>query len=130
MVLDNDDAGELEAKNLNTGGFLDPKSIFILREPSLKPSEIEDLIEPSVYLDTLQQEFGRQFKSTHFADPHRKWSQSFALAANSLGVVGSDAENLTKAKVAVSNAVQVATTNPAKPSALPGFEALRFALWG
>lgn len=130
VVLDNDDAGELEAKNLNTGGFLDQRSIFILREPTHKPSEIEDLIQPSVYLDALQQEFGRQFKDTHFADPHKKWSQSFTLAASALGVVGPDAENLTKAKMVVSAAVQAATANPVKTSAIPGFEALCFALWG
>lgn len=129
VVLDNDDAGELEAMNLSSGGFLDPKSIFILRELGHKPSEIEDLIEPSVYLDALQEAFGRQFKATHFANPHKKWSESFALAACSLGVVGADAENLTKAKMAVSAAVQAATANPVKPGAVPGFEALRSALW-
>ncbi|MXS74224.1 hypothetical protein CSIV_15505 [Microbacterium sp. CSI-V] len=129
VVLDNDQAGEDEANLLSDGGFLDQKSIFILREPGRKPSEIEDLIDPSVYLEALTQEFGRTFKSSHFANPNKKWGDNFTVAANALGVVGVEADNLIKAKVAVSAAVLAATINPLKTAAQPGFEALRSAIW-
>lgn len=129
VVLDNDKAGEDEAALLISQGFLDQKSVFILRNPGHKPSEIEDLIDPGVYLDEISSLFGRTFKASHFADPNRKWGDKFSKAADALGVAGDQSENLKSAKIAVSKAVRAAVSNPAKATTMVGFEALRSSIW-
>jgi energy-coupling factor transporter ATP-binding protein EcfA2 len=129
VVLDNDKAGEDEAALLISQGFLDQKSVFILRNAGHKPSEIEDLIDPGVYLDEISSLFGRTFKASHFADPKRKWGDKFTKAADALGVAGDQSENLKSAKIAVSKAVRAAVSNPAKATAMVGFEALRSSIW-
>lgn len=129
VILDNDKAGEDEAKLLSGGGFLDQKSIFILREAGRKTSEIEDLVDPTVYIDSLSDQFGRKFTATHFANPNKKWGENFTAAAKSLGVSGDDGVNLRTAKVTVASAVELSRSNPIKATAIPGFEALRASLW-
>ncbi|MFC7375105.1 ATP-dependent endonuclease [Brachybacterium sp. GCM10030268] len=130
VVLDGDKAGDLEAQRLHDTGVIDKKNIFVLRDSGRSQSEIEDMILPQVYLDAMAKKFGRKFKENQFRNPRKKWSENFRAAALQLGVSGDEAENVTAAKVAVSDAVKCASEQPFKTSSLPVLMALGEAIWG
>lgn len=129
VVLDGDDAGDSEAKRLHDGGIIDRRSIFVLRDSGRQKSEIEDLLKPGVYLAALEERFGRRFRENQFKNPHKKWSDSFGDAASTLGLSGSPAENLTAAKMSISDAVMSVHEQPFKESSLTVLEALSEAIW-
>ncbi|MDN5668349.1 MAG: ATP-binding protein [Renibacterium salmoninarum] len=128
-VLDGDDAGLGTAERLDRDGVLERKNIFILRDSGRVASEIEDLLEPAVYLDALETKFGRRFTENQFKNPRRKWSQNFTLAASTLGLSGSETELLKDAKVAVSESAVAAAGQAIKATSLPVLEALSEAIW-
>ncbi|WP_434061507.1 ATP-dependent nuclease [Paramicrobacterium agarici] len=128
-VLDGDKAGQDQAVRLHDDGVLDRKNIFVLRDSMRTASEIEDLLDPQVYLETLEVKFGRRFKENHFKNPRRKWSQNFLAAASSLGLSGAEAELLKEAKLAVCESAVTAAEQPMRLTSLPGVEALSEAIW-
>lgn len=130
VVLDGDKAGSMEAERLHDKGIIDRKSIFVLRDAGRVQSEIEDLLNPEVYLDSLAEAFGRTFKENQFKNPRKKWSENFTAAASVLGVSGGEADNLTTAKRTISDAVKLVTEQPFKDSSLPVLKALGEAVWG
>lgn len=129
VVLDGDKAGESQAERLHDDGVLDRKSIFVLRDSNRSASEIEDLIKPEVYLEALQDEFGRRFKENHFKNPRLRWSENFHQAALTLGLSGDEKDLVRKAKVAVANACEKFRGQPFKESSLPVVEAINDAIW-
>lgn len=129
-VLDNDPTGDQEAQRMHDEGILETQSIFILRDGKRKSSEIEDLVEPSVYLSALSQKFGRTFTASHFADVRKRWAENFKSAADSLAVAGQPKENEKTAKITVAEAVERHSGQPFKQAAMPGLEALHANLWG
>ncbi|WP_100812331.1 MULTISPECIES: ATP-dependent endonuclease [unclassified Microbacterium] len=128
-VLDGDAAGDAQAQQLHDDGVLDRANIFVLRDPGRDASEIEDLINPSVYLDALKTKFGRQFKENQFKNPRKKWSQNFVAAASAVGLSGAPADLLKEAKMVVSHSVSHASSQSAKPTAMTVMEALSVAIW-
>lgn len=129
VVLDGDGSGDNRAEQLHNDGILDRANIFVLREPGRDSSEIEDLIDPRVYLDALKTRFGREFKETQFRNPRNKWSQNFLAAASAIGLSGPDSDLLKEAKLAVSESVSRAEIQSAKESAMAVMEALSAAIW-
>jgi predicted ATP-dependent endonuclease of OLD family len=129
VVLDGDKAGEDQAEKLHNEGVLDRKNIFVLRDSGRDVSEIEDLLEPAVYLDALEKEFGRQFKENQFKNPRKKWSQNFLAATLSLGLSGQGDDLLKAAKKAVSSTAASSQMQPMKSTSLPVAEALSEAIW-
>lgn len=130
VVVDGDQAGEAGARTLHEEGILDKKNIFVLRVENRIVSEIEDLIDPKVYLAALEAEFGRSFSESHFAVHSRRWSDNFKAAAKTLGMLEPDRATVDLAKVAVSNAVELSPTQSLKPSGASVIEALSKAIWG
>lgn len=130
VVLDGDKAGDSQAIKLHADGIIDAKNIFVLRDSGRDVSEIEDLIQPVVYLSAIKEEFGRPFKESQFKNPRKKWSENFLAAASSVGVPGADALTLKRAKIAVSTTASASQSQPLKDSALPVVEALDAAIWG
>lgn len=129
VVLDGDKAGDSQANKLHDDGIIDSKNIFILRDSGRDVSEIEDLIQPMVYLAAITEEFGRPFKESQFKNPRKKWSENFLAAASAMGVSGEEAIILKDAKVAVSVAVKESRFQSFKDSSLPVAEALNAAIW-
>jgi len=129
VVLDGDVAGDGRAQQLHNDGLLDRSNIFVLRDLGRDASEIEDMIDPSVYLDALRTEFGRQFNGAQFKNPRKKWSENLVAAASAVGLSGPPADLLKDAKIAVSESVSRANTQPVKPSAMTVMEALSAAIW-
>ncbi len=129
VVLDHDSAGETEGRRLHDEGILDQKSIFILRDSRRKTSEIEDLIEPSIFLPALNSRFGRTFSQSSFANASKKWSENFKVAADSLAIAGDADENLRAAKIAVCEAVSTHNGAIFKEGAMSGLRALYDSIW-
>lgn len=102
-VLDNDQAGRQQADNVRNSKLIASADVFLLRVAGRRDSELEDLLNPDVYLATLSAKFGRPFATRHFANASRKWSDNFTAAARAMGVAGDESENLSSAKVAVAN---------------------------
>lgn len=114
VVLDDDSAGRDESRRIRDSSILLDQHIFMLRDSSRQSSELEDLIEPDVYLEALSQKLGRTFTSQHFANKARKWTENLQEAARTLGASLSGVELDDLAKSAVSTAVQSAQTQRAK----------------
>lgn len=129
VVLDRDPAGEKEAKRLHDEGVIDMRSVYTLSDGKRKTSEIEDMVEPAVYLASLSKKFGRTFAASHFASVGKKWSDDFRSAAISLAVAGDEAENLKLAKIVVCDAVRAFDGQPFKEAAMPGLRALSESIW-
>ncbi|WP_084357048.1 ATP-dependent nuclease [Mycolicibacterium wolinskyi] len=129
VVLDGDATGDEQAQRLVDEGLLELRNIFILRGKGRKSSEIEDLINPQVYLGSLSKKFGRTFTTKHFSSMNRKWSDSFTSAAGVLGLSGSQSANLKTAKMTVADAVRSSDLPLIRESAEDGVEALRSAIW-
>ena len=129
IVLDDDASGNQEATTLRTEGVVDARSIFILRAGPKRNSEIEDLIEPDVYLHALNERFGRNFAASSFANASRKWSDNFKAASANLAVAGDPVENLKTAKMAVCEAVEAHGQQVFRTIAIPGLQALHDSIW-
>jgi putative ATP-dependent endonuclease of the OLD family len=128
VVLDDDAAGQDEAKRLKDSSVLPPRAIFIMGDPSMKRSEMEDALNQDVYLDALSEEFGRKFTSKHFRHAGRKWSDNFCDAAGKLGLPD-PAGHLDQAKICVASAVEKNIGEILKPSSKALVEALCDGIW-
>lgn len=111
VVLDGDEAGRAEARNLETGNLIPSQNVFLLGRHSKRVSELEDLLQPSVYLSELTQTFGRPFTEAHFNRMDRKWSDNLEQAATVLGIPDAGKTLTDKAKVAVAEAVRMGNTS-------------------
>lgn len=105
VVLDDDAEGRAEAQRIRDASVLPATNVFVVGGRTTQ-AELEDLIEPSVYVHALSTHFGRTFTSSHFARRSRKWSQNFAAAALTLGIPARP-DLLDDAKIAVAEAVSV-----------------------
>lgn len=128
-ILDGDEAGQQEASRLREEKLLDPRNIFVIRDTTMRYSELEDLFEPSTYVDGLSQEFGRTFTPRHFANRSTKWSKKLAVAAASLGVAEEGMALELKAKQCVANLVTTTDGLLLKNSAQENVDALRDLIW-
>lgn len=104
-ILDGDSTGRAVAKNLLEANLLPQSDIFIIALSGKKESELEDLLNPAVYLEALSDKFGRDFREGHFRNMTKKWGDNFKQAAQTIGVAGDSAENLKTAKLIVSDVV-------------------------
>ncbi len=109
VVLDDDAEGREEAKRIREATLLPDRNIFMLGGRKTQ-SELEDLIEPGVYLGALGEHFGRVFTEKHFSNRSRKWSRNLADAALAVGVPIIGDELRDQAKEVVSDAALAATT--------------------
>lgn len=104
-VLDDDAEGREEARRIRAASVLPSTNVFVVGGRSTQ-AELEDLIQPNVYLGALSTHFGRTFSPSHFARRSRKWSQNFAAAAVTLGIPAQP-DLLDQAKVVVAEAVKM-----------------------
>lgn len=128
-VLDGDQAGQQEADRLREEKLLDPKNIFVIRDTTMRQSELEDLFEPALYIDELSQEFGRTFTPKHFANRSVKWSVNLAVAAASLGIADEGTQLESKAKARVAHFVSNTDVAVLKTHAQENIDALRELIW-
>nr|WP_255467782.1 AAA family ATPase [Plantibacter sp. M259] len=105
VVVDGDQAGKEEAGRVIDEKLLPARNVFQLNDGQRKQSELEDLVEPAVYLEALSDTFGRTFLDSHFKNRSRKWADSFEEVASTLGVVLTPTV-VDSAKVAVADAVR------------------------
>lgn len=104
VVVDGDVAGRQEAARIVEERHLPQKNVFILSDGMRRNSEIEDLLEPTIYLHALTTKFGRNFTPSHFKNRSKKWSDNFEAAAIALGVAIVDT-TIDEAKIVVADAV-------------------------
>lgn len=124
VVVDGDAPGRDEAARVIEQKLLPARNVFALNDGLRKQSELEDLLNPAVYLDALNDKFGRTFTEAHFKNRSRKWADNFEQAATTLGVVVTPT-TLDDAKQAVAEAVRAA--DPAslvRPEAKPSLVSL------
>lgn len=121
-VLDDDAEGREEARRIREVSILPSANVFVVGGRSTQ-AEIEDLIEPDVYLAALTTKFGRTFTASHFARRSKKWSQNFAAAAVTLGIPASP-NLLDEAKVVVADAVQAQGSGAIRSDAVAHLTAL------
>jgi putative ATP-dependent endonuclease of OLD family len=105
VVVDGDAAGREEAARVVDEKLLPPRNVFVLNDGQRKQSELEDLVDPSIYLSALDAAFGRTFSESHFKSRSRKWADNFAEAAATLGIVVTPT-TLEEAKSAVASALR------------------------
>lgn len=124
VVVDGDGPGRQEATRVVADRHLPQRNVFVLSDGHRRNSEIEDMIDPAVYLEALASKFGREFKESDFKNRSKKWSENFEAAATTLGVVITDA-TIDEAKTAVAQAV-VTHGGPAliRPGSVASLEAL------
>lgn len=130
VVVDGDAAGKEEAARVIDEQLLPPRNIFALSDGLRKQSELEDLVDPAIYLDALGATFGRKFTAAHFRSRSQKWAQNFENAAATLGVVFT-ATTLDRAKQTVAQAVKDAdSSHVVRTEARPSLEALAALIRG
>jgi putative ATP-dependent endonuclease of OLD family len=129
VVLDGDETGQLEAARLIAEKILNPQNVFVIRDTTRKFSELEDLFEPATYVDSLSDEFGREFTPRHFTNRKHKWTVNLAAAAASLGVAEDGEELTTKAKIRLADAVVKNGDSRLKVTAKENVDALRTLIW-
>ncbi|MCK6095905.1 ATP-binding protein [Micrococcus sp. EYE_162] len=105
VVMDDDQAGRDESKKIEDSRILASRDIFLVGGRRA-PAELEDIVDPAVYLTGLQEKFGREFSDRHFANRSRKWSENFLSACRLLGVAGEEATLLEDAKLSVCDSIQ------------------------
>jgi hypothetical protein len=128
-VLDGDEAGQQEAVRLRALKLIKSENIFVVRDVDRKYSELEDLFEPTSYLEALNARFGRAFRAEHFRDKRRKWAVNLEIAAASLGIAEAGEELTVPAKMVVAEAVREAGVGALKGHAAENVEALRSLIW-
>lgn len=128
-VFDGDISGVAEAERLAKDQILTEGHIHLVRDGVRTTSELEDLVEPDVYLAALGATLDRTFVSGHFANPNKKWSENLSDASVTLGVVRSGQALKDTAKVAVAQCVKDARGTVLKPSAFENIRALATLIW-
>lgn len=130
-VLDNDPAGRQESQRIIDQQLLPRSDVYLLSLKGRKNCELEDFLNPDVYLDALSEEFGRPFGVKHFANKSVKWSENFGSAASTLGIAGDPSEVLRMAKVAIATAIRSSDVSTRlRPEALEAIGALNHLLTG
>ncbi|WP_157962525.1 ATP-dependent endonuclease [Homoserinimonas sp. OAct 916] len=130
VVVDGDAPGKQEAAKVIDEKLLPSRNIFALSDGLRKQSELEDLVEPAVYLSALRATFGRVFTDAHFKNRSRKWADNFETAATTLGIVVTPT-TLDDAKRTVADAVQNADLSElVRAEARPSLEALSALIRG
>ncbi|WP_155979851.1 ATP-dependent endonuclease [Nocardiopsis sp. CNS-639] len=129
VALDNDQAGRQETDLIRKDSLLNPNSIFMIGDPEKRNSELEDLIEPSVYLEKLSQEFQRSFLESHFKNRSKKWSENLESAAQSLGIALHGNDLIDLAKKIVSEAVKDNPDNSIKASCADTISSFARLVW-
>lgn len=129
VILDGDAPGEAEAQRLIDEGIVEQAGVFVLRAKGRRSSEMEDLINPNVYLAELSTHFGRTFSSSQFTPITHKWSDNFLRACSNMGVAGDPAANLKTAKSLVATSAQSSGDELIREPAREIIEALRLTIW-
>lgn len=113
VILDDDAAGRQEAKQVESHGVLLKREMFLLGTGA-RNSELEDVIDPKVYLSSLSECFGRNLVERYFKNRSKKWSDNLIHALREMGVSGEDEELIESGKQAVSEAVKRSSSDLVK----------------
>ena len=122
-VVDKDDAGTDAVKKVIETNVLDQRDLFQIGGLS-KEVEVEDLIQPSVYLPALTDLFGRELSEKDFRTGNSKWAQKLKRALDKLGFAGYDQKMENEAKATVAKVVEEYAGDPLNPQYLENIESL------
>lgn len=101
VVMDGDDPGRQEIEKATSRGLINRTSTFLLSSPGQAQSELEDLIDPALYMDAIEREAGIILRGSRFTQQRSKWSQRMARQAGESGQLWDrSAENTCKTIVA------------------------------
>ena len=103
-VLDGDETGRQEAKNIIAHEILPVRNVFLYEVRGWKEAEIEDLLLPEIYIPALINKYSRSFPKGGFPDRSVKWSENFKRHVRSVGLAYDDSM-LDEAKGVVSETV-------------------------
>jgi putative ATP-dependent endonuclease of OLD family len=101
VIMDGDDAGRQAIEKATSGGIIQRTSTFLLSTPGQAQSELEDLIDPTLYMDAIERDVGIILRGSRFTQQRSKWSQRMARQAGESGQLWDrSAENICKTIVA------------------------------
>jgi putative ATP-dependent endonuclease of the OLD family len=84
VFLDNDQAGQLAVKKALDAGLIRPPDYHLCTVPGRKYSELEDLLDPSLYAKLLDDEFGVSPRAREWASKEQ-WGMRLEAASRAAG---------------------------------------------
>jgi putative ATP-dependent endonuclease of the OLD family len=125
--LDHDGASREAVKKAKSEGLLTSADVTHATRAGMKESEIEDLLDPSLYAQYLQDTFGVDLSQSSFSKNKGKWSIRMAEAFHSQGKIWDDVTE-KQAKVFIAGAVSSAPAAAMPPHCRASVDALAAAL--
>lgn len=126
-LMDDDSTGrEAISKALNLGLIRD-RDYSLTTRPGYRDSEVEDLIDVSLYAPYVRREFGVNLKTSSFTSARRKWSDRVAKAFDSSGKMF-DSSTEARLKDLIASAVEASPGSALIPPAIDVTLALTSAL--
>ena len=108
VFLDNDQAGITAVNNAQKKGLLLPADYMLTTYTDLvKDSEMEDMLDPELYRDEIEKQYGVDMSVGKFKAKNKKWSDRIRDVFNDGGKVIDD-DRLSEVKLKVA---QIVTTN-------------------
>lgn len=104
VMVDNDESGQQSAKHIIDNKIIDLKDVFLLKCNGMKESEIEDIINPDIYEETIYNKFGINLCRKEFKNS-KKWSDRIKKCAELSGKYF-DENILKEIKMTVVNIVE------------------------
>lgn len=104
VIMDNDEAGREQIERATSDKLIDRTSTFLLANPGQGQSELEDLLNPSVYADDLERRLGIIIRGSRFSQQRSRWTQRMQRVAVESGQVW-DRVTERDAKTIVADAV-------------------------
>ena len=74
VFLDNDSEGQKAYKNAENDNLIEVKDIFFTNCPGMKESEFEDCINPDIYKEMINEEYGVDLSIMPQFKNNNKWS--------------------------------------------------------
>jgi putative ATP-dependent endonuclease of OLD family len=105
VLVDNDQQGRAAVESALEENLISDADYVLSTFPGKNESELEDFVDPTAYLDAINQAFGLQLKRADVLRGRKKWSQRIGTLIEARGKVWNAAAE-RKAKSLVSMAVQ------------------------
>ncbi len=105
VLVDNDQQGRAAVESALEENLISDADYVLSTFPGKAESELEDFVDPTAYLDALNQAFGLQLKRADVVRGRKKWSQRIGTLIEAHGKVWNAAAE-RKAKSIVSTAVE------------------------
>lgn len=122
VVLDADETGRKVS-----AGILDKKLMPVSRIHLLGmdggEGEIEDIINPDVYIEGISEYLGTTVNPNYFLDPNKKWSQKFKNMCNKLGFPFTE-DVMREVKTRVADCTIQFNGNPVKEDTMENVQVL------